>query len=435
MRKITSFLLLILASIATGVAVWALLHFTAPKQKGQAANNPSSLASSTDPEAWAKAVEKVKEDRAVTADGQAMIEIPPQLRHYEDRRWFLATQVAEVRKHNIQSCQDFVDLAAMIARGELVTVPAVTDSYVLFGVGAKADTGPFTRWVDNQNIELYDDAELRDAYARLESAHSNLQKDISGLQNQLATLKKGNRAKQNQLHKEIAARQQQLKSNDENKTLLDQSYGSPESRQRLLSDYASLQTLAKNIGGRSFNLDDSNDRQAFKVNLLSSLRPQALKLLEELAKNYHDKFGRPLPVSSLVRPEQYQHVLRRFNRAAVLIDTPPHSTGLAFDIDYRYMNGAEQNFLMTELARLKDEGRIEVLRERNANYHVFVFIDGARPSDELITASLDLVAPPVEPAKETQHPTKKAAKAKSKQQKAKPTRAKSKPKSTARKRR
>jgi len=78
----------------------------------------------------------------------------------------------------------------------------------------------------------------------------------------------------------------------------------------------------------------------------------------------------------------------------VLIDTPPHSTGLAFDIDYRYLSGAEQNFLMTELARLKDEGRIEVIRERGANYHVFAFIDGTRPSDELITASLEEAAGP-----------------------------------------
>jgi hypothetical protein len=408
-----------------------MLRFSAFKRRGP--DQPIPANATADPDRWARAVERVKEDRGEAAN--TAVEIPPQLRHYPDRHWFLATQVAEVRKFNVQSVQDFVDLAALIERGEMVSVPAVTDDYVLFGVGAKADDGVFARYIDDHNIELYNDTELRDAYARLESAHSNLQKDISGLQNQLAMLKKGNRAKQNQLQKEIADRQQQLKSNDEEKALLDKSYGSPETRLKLLGDYASLQTLAKNFGGRSFNLDNSNDRQAFKVNLLSSLRPQALKLLEELAKNYHDKFGRPLPVSSLVRPEQYQHVLRRFNRAAVLIDTPPHSTGLAFDIDYRYMNGAEQNFLMTELARLKDEGRIEVLRERNANYHVFVFIDGARPSDELITASLDLVAPPVDPAKETQPPTKKAAKAKSKQQKAKPTRAKSKPKSTARKRR
>ena len=40
------------------------------------------------------------------------------------------------------------------------------------------------------------------------------------------------------------------------------------------------------------------------------------------------------------------------------------------------MSGAEQNFLMTQLARMKDEGRIEVIRERGANYHVFAFIDG-----------------------------------------------------------
>ena len=391
-REVRHLLLLVVVSLAFGVGVWALLRFTAPGPHVDQSADPSNTASirSADPDLWARSMEKVKEDRGET--GNVALEIPTQLRHYEDRHWFLATQVAEVKKFNLQSVEDFVDLAATLQRGEMVSVPAVTDTYILFGVGAKADNGTFTRWVDDHNVELYDDAELRDAYAGLDSARANLEKDISGLQQQLATLKKG--AKQNELQKEIAARQQELNSNDEDKVLLDQSYGSPESRQRLLSDYASLQTLAKNFDGRSFNLDNSNDRQAFKVNLLSSLRPQALKMLEELAKAYHDKFDRPLPVSSLVRPEQYQHVLRRFNRAAVLIDTPPHSTGLAFDIDYRYMSGAEQNFLMNELARTKDAGRIEVLRERNANYHVFVFLDGTRPSDDLITASLQEAGAP-----------------------------------------
>src|SRR5258706_694493 len=116
--------------------------------------------------------------------------------------------------------------------------------------------------------------------------------------------------------------------------------------------------------------------------------------MDEIATTYHQKFDRPLPVSSLVRPEQYQHVLRKVNRNAVLIDTPPHSTGLAFDIDYRYMSAAEQMFLMTALARMKNAGRIEVIRERNANYHVFVFLDGVRPGDDLITASLDQATVP-----------------------------------------
>ena len=424
-------MLLVLVSLAFGAGVWALLRFTPRIRLATPPAEPSINASmrSGDPDLWARSMERVREDRGET--GNVALEIPAELRHYEDRHWFLATQVADVKKFNLQPVQDFVDLAAMIQRGEMVSVPSVTDTYILFGVGAKADNGAFTRWVDDHNIELYDDAELRDAYARLESARANLQKDISGLQKQLATLKKGGHAKA--LPKEIAARQQELKSNDEEKALLDQSYGSPESRQRLLSDYASLQTLARNFSGRSFDLNNSDDRLAFKMDLLSSLRPQALKLLEEVAKAYHDQFDRPLPVSSLVRPDQYQHVLRRFNRAAVLIDTPPHSTGLAFDIDYRYMNGAEQNFLMSELARLKDAGRIEVLRERNANYHVFVFIDGARPSDDLITASLpEAGAPESEPTPADNHPAKKTlAKVESKSRVAKHTRTNSRAKRTS----
>ena len=83
-----------------------------------------------------------------------------------------------------------------------------------------------------------------------------------------------------------------------------------------------------------------------------------MKILQEVAANYRRQFDRPLPVSSLVRPEQYQQTLRRYNRAATTIETPPHSTGLAFDIDYRYMSVAEQNFVMAELAGLKAAGRI-----------------------------------------------------------------------------
>src|SRR2546421_1604021 len=132
-----------------------------------------------DADLWARAVEKVKEDRGASAG--ATIEIPTQLRHYEDRHWFLATQVAEVEKFNLQSCQDFVDLAAMVERGELVTLPAVTENYILFGVGARVDDGAFSRYLDDHNIALYNETELRDAYARLDSARLNLETQISNL--------------------------------------------------------------------------------------------------------------------------------------------------------------------------------------------------------------------------------------------------------------
>ena len=423
MNKITRLVLLILASAATGVAVWALLHFTAPIRHRQSANYLSNTTNSTNADLWTEAVEKVKEDRGEAAKGQGAIEVPPELRHYEDRHWFLATQVAEVRKHNVQTCQDFVDLAAMIERGEIVPVPAVTDTYVLFGVGAKADDGVFSRYANDRSIGLYDESQLRDEYARIDATRGNLQSAITKLKGQLGALRKRDRTQQRELQKQVTARQQELTSTDEQKALLDQSYGQPDSRQKLLRDYESLQSLATSFGGRSYDINNPSDRQALKLNLLRSLRPEAFKVMEEIATDYHRQFDRRLPVSSLVRPEQYQQALHKVNRNAVLIDTPPHSTGLAFDIDYRYMGAAEQSFLMTELARMKNQGRIEVLRERSANYHVFAFIDGVRPSDELITASLDEVSPPV---KEAHHETKKAAKARSKSQKAKTTKAKAK---------
>jgi len=61
------------------------------------------------------------------------------------------------------------------------------------------------------------------------------------------------------------------------------------------------------------------------------------------------------------------------------------------------MSVAEQNYVMRELARLKNEGKIEVIRERSANFHVFAFINGTRPSDDLVSASLEKAgAPPKE---------------------------------------
>ncbi|PWT92078.1 MAG: hypothetical protein C5B55_07015 [Blastocatellia bacterium] len=386
MRK--TILLLVLLALSGG-AVWAVVHFarakhaTIPVSQNLVSNLPNSLGAN----AWADAIEKVKADRA--GEGSGALEIPQELKHYSDRHWFLATQVAEITKYNIHNCQDYIELAGMIERGELVGVPAVTETYVLFGVGAKADDSEFTKFDGQQTINLYDQAQVKDAYKRIEEQRTKLQTEIQSLKNQAVKLSKRESSKQSQLQTEIVAREQELSSFDQEKQELDKYYGQPDGLQKLMHEYESLQTLAKNFNGRSFDLNNATDRQALKVNMLSSLRPEALKILEAVAATYHTKFDRPLPISSLVRPEQYQHTLRRSNRNAVLIDTPPHSTGLAFDIDYRYMSAGEQTFLMATLAEMKRAGRIEVIRESNSNYHVFVFMNGMRPSDDLITASLD----------------------------------------------
>jgi len=407
--------LFVIAAAAVGLGVMILQrHFSIRHSFDHPPEVGNAFAMRTpDPDLWTRSMDKLKETRAETEN--VGIEIPAQLRHYDDRRWFLGTQVAEVRKFNLQPVQDYIDLAAMIRRGELVPLPAVTDTYILYGVAARVDGEAFTRYVANQNLELNDEAGLRNAYDELETEHAELIKEIKDLQEQLLARGRSG-ANADDLQIDVETRRQELRSNLDDKALLDRYYGQSNTSPRLWRDYDSLQELAKSFGGRSFNLDDSSDRHALKLYMLSSLRPQALKVLEEVAKSYHDKFDRPLPVSSLIRPEQYQHALRRVNRYAVLIDTPPHSTGLAFDIDYRFMSGAEQNFLMNELARMKDEGRIEVLRERGANYHVFAFIDGQRPGDQLITASLIEAGSPV---KQAAHAEKTPAKSKTKSRSAK----------------
>src|SRR5262249_6118701 len=99
------------------------------------------------------------------------------------------------------------------------------------------------------------------------------------------------------------------------------------------------------------------------------------------ARDYKEKFDRPLPVSSLVRPVLYQRELATINANAARGSTPPHSAGFAFDLYYAFMNAAEQEHLMSTIARLKDEGRVEALRESRDNIHVYVFRSG-KPPDE-----------------------------------------------------
>src|SRR5687768_14941316 len=126
--------LILLVGATVGAAVGAVLRFGLPKWKRSPANQPAEIAASKRVYTWSEAAEKVKADRGEPAGVNARVEVPPELKHYSERHWFLATQVAEVAEHNVRTCQDYMDLAGMIERGEMVPVPAVTESYVLFGV-------------------------------------------------------------------------------------------------------------------------------------------------------------------------------------------------------------------------------------------------------------------------------------------------------------
>jgi hypothetical protein len=154
-----------------------------------------------------------------------------------------------------------------------------------------------------------------------------------------------------------------------------------------------LADKAADFNGRSYDLRTPAGRAQFKARLLSFIRPEAREVLLEIARHYHDQFGRPLPVTSLVRTERYQQKLGEVNANATQIATPPHTTGLAFDVYDRYMTAAEQNELMRFVARLEDEGRVEALRETRDHIHIFAFADGRRPAEALIARSLEAVRP------------------------------------------
>ncbi|HKS26623.1 MAG TPA: DUF5715 family protein [Pyrinomonadaceae bacterium] len=384
----------ILAAALVMAAVFAGLFLggRARLRVGQKSLVPSPVTSAEAAEipSWTRAVQRVTEDRGEPVGKQAKVTVPDELRHYKDTRRFLAIQVAEWRKHHFDTPQDYADLAGLISRGEMVEVKPVSSSYILYGVGGRATGEPFTVYdtAARKSIPLLDRAEVSAEYERIAQSQSTLKDEISGLRAELSSLSKKERARRAELQKKVAAKEKSLKDALAEKESLDSFYGSSQGEERLFERREKLEALAKDFEGREYNLSNAASRKQMKVRMLSHLRPEALKVLEEVADSYSRKFNRPLPISSLVRPHEYQMELSKVNPNAIRMQTPPHSTGLAFDIFNKYMTAEEQQYVMDELARLEDAGRIEVLRENRDHFHVFAFIDGTRPDEALIKQSL-----------------------------------------------
>jgi hypothetical protein len=343
---------------------------------------------------WELGARKVKEERGEPVGKQAEVDVPSELRHYSDRRRFLAVQVAEWREHQLETPLDYADLAGLIRAGDLVELKPVSDSYIIFGVGGLATEDPFTSFdpARGQSVPLFDRPGLESEYERIAATGLELKGEVAALRKELATLNRRERARRAELRQKIAGDEKALKEEKEMKALLDAHYGRAEEQSRLFDKFAKVAALAGDFSGRAYDLADGESRARLKVRMLRHLRPEALRVLEEVAASYQNEFDRPLPVSSLVRPVEYQHELSKTNSNATRIAAPPHSTGLAFDIFNGYMTAGEQQHVMADLARLEDEGRIEVLRENRDHFHVFAFVDGTRPGEELIRQSLGRAA-------------------------------------------
>jgi len=136
-----------------------------------------------------------------------------------------------------------------------------------------------------------------------------------------------------------------------------------------------LQKLADNYNGQKYDLNIPNDRIQMKRRLLRMFHPKAKPVLEEIAGAYQKQFKRPLKITSLTRSLEYQVDLSRATSNAYRGATPPHSTGMTFDIAYMHMTAEEQNFIMAKFAELERAGRVDALHEvgQTPCIHTFVF--------------------------------------------------------------
>jgi hypothetical protein len=340
------------------------------------------------PDPYAQAVSKVEEDRGEAVGRQAKVEVPAELQQYKEPRRFLAIQEAKAKEAGISPPRDFPELAAMIEAGrDLVEVPRLGRGYVLFGVGLVA-TGELTHYDDKhaQSVPLFANDDDLNAYKeKLKADGTRLESELKDAGGKLKALGKKEKDARAQLNTEIAAKKKELDIVRQKEKLVADYYASANDRAELFKEYETLAALARDFGGRSYDLSDTTSAIQFQARMLSFARPAALAMIEELGAAYEEKFGRPLPVTSLIRTQEYQRELREAgNPNAANVGVPPHTTGLAFDIYYHYMTAAEQQFVMDEIARREKDGRVEALRELRDHYHVFVFPDGRRPEEALV---------------------------------------------------
>jgi hypothetical protein len=366
-------------------------------RESAAAPPPAVLPSEVNP--WREAARLVEEDRGQPIGRAARVHVPAELRHYPDKKRFLALQVAGWMEKDYPIPKDEADLVQMIDRGDMVEVPAIGKDHILYGVGANATGEPLAHYdhATGREIPLYSRYDLfEDAAAQWSATAEARKADAAAASAEAAKLPRA-RA---QARKRRALLADARRAREEAAALEKQRqeaaawYDDPDRRRTLVTERQTLDDVAQRLGKRRYDLDDPQDRRAFRGRLLSFLRPPARDRLLDLAARYRAKFGRPLPVTSLVRTEQYQRQLGETNPNATRISIPPHTTGLAYDVYYHYMPGTEQDTLMEMVAEDERAGRVESLRENRDHIHIFAFADGRRPPETLVAEALGVVRRP-----------------------------------------
>jgi len=383
------------------VAGLAVVHFqrrnVAPMAapESAAAPPPAVLPSEVNP--WREAARLVEEDRGQPIGRAARVHVPAELRHYPDKKRFLALQVAGWMEQDYPIPKDEADLVQMIDRGEMVEVPAIGKDHILYGVGANATGEPLAHYdrATGREIPLYSRYDLfEDAAAQWSATAEARKADAAAASAQAAKLPRAQARKRRALLADARRAREEATALEKQRREAAAWYDDPDRRRTLVTERQTLDDVAQRLGKRRYDLDDPQDRRAFRGRLLSFLRPPARDRLLDLAARYRARFGRPLPVTSLVRTEQYQRQLGETNPNATRISIPPHTTGLAYDVYYHYMPGPEQDTLMEMVAEDERAGRVESLRENRDHIHIFAFADGRRPPETLVAEALGVVRRP-----------------------------------------
>lgn len=94
-------------------------------------------------------------------------------------------------------------------------------------------------------------------------------------------------------------------------------------------------------------------------------------------KVFRKKFGKPIIVSSAVRPISYQAKLALRNKNAAPTNGPlasTHPTGATVDIGYKGLKRKEVTWLMRTSSRMETQRKVQATKERHqACFHVMVY--------------------------------------------------------------
>lgn len=341
---------------------------------------------------WQEAAEKVEEDRGEPMGRAARVRVPPQLQHYSNKKRFLAIQVAAWQEAGYEIPHDDAHLARLVAGGELVEVPALGEHHILYGVGANATGEPFAHYdrATGQEIPLFERYDVFEDAAAEWTKTIDEKKAAAAQATATARKTRARRTRRNLQARARSARREAA-ALEKRRARVKAWYDDYAKRRLLVSEWHAMSEAAATVGPRPYDLDDPEDRRALRGRLLSHLRPPARERMRELAAQYHARFERHLPVTSLVRTEHYQRQLGETNPNATSIQVPPHTTGLAYDVYYRYLAKDEQTVLMALVAAEERAGLVEALRERRNHIHIFAFAHGRRPPEALVAEAMGIV--------------------------------------------